>query len=275
MDLRSNKTPDQGLIKTIRSRENPVYKSLVRLASSARARREQCAALLEGPHLIDAFRASGGTVETLVVSESGQAREEVRRLVKETAARSRVLLPDGLFDGISQAVTPTGVLAVIQTPAQGALPERLGTCLLLEGIQDPGNLGSILRTAVAIGLSHVLLSKGCAFAWSPKVLRAGQGAHFFLSIYEGVALHEVAAGFDGKVVATDPHASTSLFDVALGDRVAWIFGAEGGGVSSELATRANLRLRIPMPGPAESLNVAAAVAVCLFEQVRQTNHSAL
>jgi len=258
-----------GIPKEIRSRENPVYKSLVRLASSARARREQQAALLDGPHLIEAFRANDGVAETLVASQSGRARDEVRRIFDETPTRSRVVLADRLFDDIAQVVSPTGVLAVIRVSAPSALPDPLGTCLLLEGIQDPGNLGSILRTAAAAGVAHVLLSKGCVFAWSPKVVRAGQGAHFSLSIHENAQLAAVADRYGRKVVVTDPRAPMSLFEADLGDRVAWILGSEGGGVSPQLAAHANLRVRIPMPGGAESLNVAAAAAVCLFEQVRQ------
>ncbi len=259
------------MIKRIQSRHNAAYKSLVRLASSARARRESRVALLDGAHLIEAFRAAGGTAEMLVASERGQAREEVRRLFGGTPARARVMLADRLFDDIAQVATPTGILAVIRTPERRALPPRLETCLLLEGIQDPGNLGSILRTAVAAGVARVLLSKGCVFAWSPKVLRAGQGAHFFLSIHEDVALGLVAEQFDGQVIATDPRATLSLFDADLAERCAWIFGAEGAGTSAALAARASLRVRVPMRGPAESLNVAAAAAVCLFEQVRQAD----
>jgi TrmH family RNA methyltransferase len=257
-------------VKRIGARDNAAYKSLARLAASSRARRENHAALLDGPHLVEAFRASGGTAETLVASESGYARSEVRRLFDAAPARSRVLLADRLFDALAQVVTPTGILAVVRKPEPPPLPAAPDTCLLLEGIQDPGNLGSILRTAVAAGVREVLLGPGAAFAWSPKVLRAGQGAHFFLSIYEGVPLAPFGARFGGTVVATDPRAERSVFDLDLaGARVAWIFGAEGAGVSAELAAVATVRARIPMPGGAESLNVAAAVAVCLFERVRQ------
>lgn len=257
------------MIKRIASRENALYKSLSRLASSSRARREESAALLDGAHLVDAFRASGGTAEAVLASESGYARQEVRRLFQGTPARTRVLLADRLFDALAHVETPTGILAVVRTPGEGALPERLESCLLLEGIQDPGNLGSILRTAVAAGLRQAFLAKGCAFAWSPKVLRAGQGAHFALSIHENVPLAMLAGRFPGTVIATDPRAADTVFDSDLTGSVAWIFGAEGAGVSPELGGAARLRVRIPMPGPAESLNVAAAVAVCLFEQVRQ------
>ncbi len=257
------------MTKRIASRDNALYKTLARLASSSRARREQGAALLDGPHLVATFRASGGTVETLVASESGHGRREIRALFDATPARARVVLSDRLFDSLAQVATPTGILAVVRTPAATALPRELETCLLLEGLQDPGNLGSILRTAVAAGVRQVFLGTGCAFAWAPKVLRAGQGAHFGLTIHEGVALAALAARFQGTVIATDPHADTSLFDLDLTGPVAWVFGAEGAGVSPELGVAATVRARIPMPGPAESLNVAAAAAVCLFEQVRQ------
>ena len=257
------------MIKRITSRENALYKTLARLAASSRARREARAALLEGPHLVDAFRASGQTADAVLASESGYAREELRRLVEATPARTRVLLSDRLFDALAHVETPTGILAVVSTPEETGLPDQLKTCLLLEGIQDPGNLGSILRTAVAAGLRQAFLAKGCAFAWSPKVLRAGQGAHFALDIHEGAPLAAVAARFPGTVMATDPHAADSIFDADLTGPVAWIFGAEGAGISPELAATATGKARIPMPGRTESLNVAAAVAVCLFEQLRQ------
>jgi TrmH family RNA methyltransferase len=260
--------------KRIASRDNALFKTLARLASSSRARREQGAALLDGPHLVAAFRASGGTVETLVASESGYGRAEIRALFDATPARTRVLLADRLFDSLAQVATPTGILAVVRTPGPTAPPEQLETCLLLEGLQDPGNLGSILRTAVAAGVRQIFLGAGCVFAWAPKVLRAGQGAHFGLSIHEGVPLAPLAARYPGSVVATDPRARASLFDLDLTGRVAWIFGAEGAGVSPELSACATARARIPMPGAAESLNVAAAAAVCLFEQVRQRSRGA-
>jgi len=255
--------------KRIASRDNALFKALARLASSSRTRREEGAALLDGPHLVAAFRASGGVADTLVASDTGYGRAEIRTLFDATPARARVLLADRLFDSLAQVATPTGLLAVVRAPATRTAPERLETCLLLEGLQDPGNLGSILRSAAAAGVRQVFLGSGCVFAWAPKVLRAGQGAHFGLSIHEGVALAPLAARFPGMVVATDPHATASLFETSLTGPVAWIFGAEGAGVSPALAAYATARVRIPMPGAAESLNVAAAAAVCLFEQVRQ------
>jgi TrmH family RNA methyltransferase len=142
-------------------------------------------------------------------------------------------------------------------------------CLLLENIQDPGNLGSILRTAVAAGTRQIFLSGSSVFAWAPKVVRAGMGAHFFLSIYESVDLAAIARAFPGRIVATAPRATTSLYDLDLRGEVGWLFGNEGAGLSPEAKGMSAVQVRIPMPGQAESMNVAAAAAICLFEQVRQ------
>jgi TrmH family RNA methyltransferase len=263
----------EGSIKRISSRDNALFKRLARLASSARERRAQGATLLDGPHLVAAYGAAGGVAEAVVASESAYARTEVRQRFDAAPAAVRALLPDRLFAEIAQVVEPVGLLAVIRTPAPPAPLGRTETCLLLDGIQDPGNLGSMLRTAAAAGVKHLFLSKGCVFAWSPKVLRAGQGAHFYLAIHEHMALAEIAGAYRGTVATTDVRDGASLFEVDLRGPVAWIFGSEGAGVSPELAGMAGLRLRVPMPGAAESLNVAAAAAVCLFEQVRQQRAS--
>jgi TrmH family RNA methyltransferase len=255
--------------KRISSRDNALFKRIARLASSARERRAQGATLLDGPHLVAAYAAAGGVADAVLASESAHARAEVRRLFDETPAHARALLSDRLFDDIAQVVEPVGLLAVIRTPRPPPVPTRIGTCLLLDGIQDPGNLGAMLRTASAAGVEHLFLSRGCVFAWSPKVLRAAQGAHFSLAIHEHAALVDVAQAYGGTVAATDAHAGRPLFEVDLRGPVAWIFGSEGAGVSPGLLASARLRVRIPMPGRVESLNVAAAAAVCLFEQVRQ------
>ncbi len=174
------------MIKRIQSRENAWFKSLVKLSASARERRLRGRAILDGPHLIEAWRAGGGVAEAIVASETGSSRPEVRALLESAAAETRVLLPDRLFDALAQVVTPVGILAVIATPAPASVPEEIGDAILLEGLQDAGNLGSILRTAAAAAIARIFLSPGSAFAWSPKVLRAGMGAHFALSIHENV-----------------------------------------------------------------------------------------
>jgi TrmH family RNA methyltransferase len=255
--------------KRITSRENPTVKAVIGIASSSRERRLRGETVLDGPHLVQAYHASGRRARIVVASDTGMEKPEIHMLFEQVAAEERLLVSDRLFADIAQVATPAGIAAVIATPRPVALPAKLETCLFLEGLQDWGNVGSILRSAAAAGLRQVFMSKGSVFAWSPKVLRAGQGAHFFLDIFEDVDLVALASRFPGAVLCTEPVAGQSLFEADLTGPIAWVFGNEGAGISEALAAAATLRLRIPMPGPAESLNVAAAAAICLFEQVRQ------
>jgi TrmH family RNA methyltransferase len=256
-------------VKTIHSRGNPQFKALVRLASSSRERRKTDGTIIEGEHLVRAYGESGGVAETVLASESAVAKPGIRALIESSPANSRLVLADALLARISQLVSAAGVAAVIRTPRPGPAPQTAVDCVLLEDIQDPGNLGSILRTTVAAGIRHVFLSRDSVFAWAPKVVRAGMGAHFSLSIFQDIDLGQFARGFRGAIVAMEPHAEASLYDLDLKGPVAWAFGNEGAGLSRQIASVATHRVRIPMPGPAESMNVAAAAAICLFEQVRQ------
>jgi RNA methyltransferase, TrmH family len=256
-------------VKAIRSRSNPEVKALAKLAGSSRERRKTGTTILEGERLLRAYAQSGGRAVSVLASESALADASLRAFVEEFPAVERLALADGAFAAVSQLVSAAGVAAVIRTPEPGFLPAPLPGCLLLENIQDPGNLGSILRTAVAAGTRQVFLSNGSVFAWAPKVIRAGMGAHFFLSIYEGLDLSTLGRSFAGTIVATAPRAAASLYDVDLKGDVAWLFGNEGAGLSPAMSAIATTQVRIPMPGSAESLNVAAAVAICLFEQIRQ------
>lgn len=259
-------------MKLIRSRDNPLIKSLVKLGASSRERRRSSTTLLDGTHLIEAYREAGiGSVDVLAATESAMERSEVRRLLESTPSRETVILAEALLKHVSQVVTPSGVLAAVRTPDPGPIPARIDNAIFLEHIQDPGNLGSILRTALAAGVRQLFISPNSVFAWSPKVVRAGMGAHFRLSIHENVAAAEVAARAQGVVVATEPEAERTLYEEDLRGPVLWFFGNEGAGLSAEAASVARKRVRIPMPGPVESLNLAASVAICLFEQVRQRN----
>jgi RNA methyltransferase, TrmH family len=256
-------------VKAIRSRSNPAVRALIRLAGSSRERRRTGTTLLEGERLVRAYAESGRKAETILASESVLEDPAMRELIERLPAGEHLALPDAIFGAVSQLATAAGVAAVIRTPGPGPVQKPESGCLLLESIQDPGNLGSILRTAVAAGTRQVFLSPGSVFAWSPKVVRAGMGAHFFLSIFEGVDLAEIARSFSGRIVATTPRSAASLFELDLKGEVAWLFGNEGAGLSSRAKAIATTQAHIPMPGPAESLNVAAAAAICLFEQIRQ------
>lgn len=258
-------------MKTISSRENPLFKELKLLASSSQVRRKAGRTLLDGVHLCQAYLAQVGMPPFCVVSESSLAQAEVAAIVQQCeAARVHcICLPDAMYQVLSQVEHGIGLLFVVDTP-QPAMPVRLTqSAVLLDNLQDPGNLGSILRSAAAAGIEHVFCSKGTAFAWSPKVLRAGMGAHFLLNILENVDLQALMQTSAVPVLATSSHASRRLYEIDLKQPVAWLFGHEGQGVSEELLKLATCQISIPHLGPVESLNVAASAAVCFFEQVRQ------
>lgn len=256
-------------IRRITSRDNPFYKSLHRLSSSARERRETGQTLLDGAHLLRAFLDAGGKPSHLLVNEPALQDGEIVALLKACPDVLQTQLDDALFAQLSELKTPNGLLALIDIPPAKVEVAHSQFALLLEDIQDPGNLGSILRSAAAAGCDAVFLSQGCADAWSPRVLRAGMGGHFVLSILESADLLKVAAQFSGKILAASLQAQESLYASNLRGKLAFAIGNEGAGLSPALQDAVQERFIIPMPGSVESLNAAAATAVCLFEAVRQ------
>ena len=255
--------------KPIRSRENQRFKLLRQLAGSTRERRKAGLALLDGAHLIAAYRASGGVPEQLILSESGMSSPEIAELAAGVSGQALLVLADALFNDIAQVVTPTGIIALVRPPDPGSLPAAIENCVMLDNIQDAGNLGSILRSTAAAVIPIVVLSRGCAFPWSPKVLRAGMGAHFSLVIFDNADLAAIVPRLSGRLICASGDAPKSLYQADLRGPLGWVFGNEGAGVSAGLRAVAAEELRIPMPGGTESLNVAAAAAICLFEHVRQ------
>ena len=253
-------------MKLIQSRDNPFFKSLKRLAESGRERRKTGRTLLDGVHLVEAYEQACGPVETLIVGESALAGGEIAAYV---ADRETVVLADTLLRDLGLVDTPSGLLAVAAMPIATVAVDPGKDAVLLDGVQDPGNVGTLLRTAAAAGFRQALLSPGCASAWSPKVLRAGQGAHFALAIHEDADLLAFMADYRGTTAVTCLDGATSLYEAQWHGPLAWVFGAEGQGVRRELIDWAKLKIRIPMPGAVESLNVGAAAAVCLFEMVRR------
>lgn len=262
-------------MKPITSRDNPLYKDLKQLATSSQARRKAGRTLLDGIHLCETYLQQVGHPVLAIVNENARAHAEVAALA-DNCDRARVpgiSLPEGLYNAISQVDNGVGIMFLVDTP-RTQLPDNLTeSAILLDNLQDPGNLGSILRSAAAAGVRHVFCSPGTAFAWSPKVLRAGMGAHFLLNIVENVDLAACLDTADVPVLATSSHAEKTVYQVDLSGPVAWLFGHEGQGVSPALLSKASENVGIPHLGKIESLNVAASVAVCLFEQVRQKTAS--
>ena len=256
-------------MKTVTSRDNPAYKSVARLVASASERRKTRLTGLEGAHLLGAFLDAGGHPEQVMASHAGIADAEIAGLVERSAPAAVTLLSDALFASLSSVDSPTGVLACVRTPAPRPAGAHAGLVLLLEDIQDPGNVGMLLRSAAAAGAEHVLLSPSCAFAWSPKVLRAAMGAHFAVNIVERADLPAWLAQYRGQGVALAGDGTQSLYDLDLTRPTALLVGNEGSGLSAGLRQCATFSARIPMLGRMESLNAAAAGTIAVFEAVRQ------
>lgn len=258
-------------MKHITSRDNQFFKELKKLAGSSRQRRKAGQTLLDGAHLLQSYVASGNKPLHLLVTEAASQDRELAALLKKNAGVPLTQLDGSLFAELSELKTTSGILALIEQPQPKVSAAHSNFCLLMEDIQDPGNLGSIFRSAAAAGCEAVFLSEGCADAWSPKVLRAGMGGHFALSIHESMDLLAVAAAFHGKLLAASLDAKINLYDCDLRGKLAFAVGNEGAGLSVDLLAVTSQRITIPMPGRVESLNVAAAAAICLFEAVRQRN----
>lgn len=262
-------------MKHIASRDNTTLKHLYRLAQSSSARKREQETLLDGAHLISAALAHQIPFQALLTLEDENKPAEFLEIIAQAQSQNIeiITLPGPLFAHISPVDTPSGLMAWINWPERENLPRAANeSMLILDAIQDPGNLGTLMRTAAAAGIVHVGLTPGCAQAWSPRVLRAAMGAHFLLHITEALNAPETLSAFNGEILATVPEDSaTTLYQLDLRGPIAWLVGAEGQGLTPTLKACATQTVRIPMPGAMESLNVAAATAICLFEQVRQKN----
>lgn len=245
-------------VTVIHSRDNAFVKDLRRLAQDTTAYRKQGRVWLEGDHLCRAALARGLRASVAVFSESfwPQAQMEYAE-----AATKFIVLADALFADVSGLESPAAMGFILDLPAPASLRPDAAT-VVLDRVQDAGNVGSILRSASAFGFRQVAAIKGSAALWSPKVLRAGMGAHFALDLIEGLALDDLAA-LQVPLLVTSSHAGDFLHRTALPWPCAWVMGHEGQGVSPALEDRASLRIRIAQPGGEESLNVAAAAAICL------------
>jgi RNA methyltransferase, TrmH family len=256
-------------MKAIASRDNARYKALAKLVASAKERRASGLSVLEGAHLLDAYLATGAKPEGVAVSVAALEKPEVTKLLERASPAAISVFSATLFDALSSLESAPSVIATVRTPAAKPVPRDAELALVLEDIQDPGNVGTLLRSAAAAGARHALLSPQCAFAWSPKVLRAAMGAHFALNVVEGADVEAFVRGYEGESIALIARGGRPLFELDLRKPCAILVGNEGAGLTPALAKAARVRATIPLPGRIESLNAAAAGAVALFEAVRQ------
>jgi TrmH family RNA methyltransferase len=252
-------------VRAIASKGNPLLVRLRRLATDPTAYRRFGELWLEGDHLCAAFVQRGGAAPLAVITEAGWQQPELRQLASQAA--TVVLVPTALMAGLSGLGSPPALGFAV--PWHGARAVQLDApSVVLDRLQDAGNVGTILRSAAAFGFTQVLAIKGTAALWSPRVLRAGMGAHFGLNLVEGVDVAALAT-LTTPLFATSSHAVRGVNDLLLPWPCSFAFGNEGQGLSPGLLQRCRAELCIPQPGGEESLNVATAAAVCLYESARQ------
>jgi RNA methyltransferase, TrmH family len=250
----------------ITSRSNPLLVRLKKLAGDPVAYRKQGQVWIEGEHLCHAYAQRGGSVPQAVIADAAWQQGGTLRKLAERADAVAVL-PESLMKHLSGLESNAPLAYVIAWPGAATL-QTGAPSLVLDRVQDAGNVGTTLRSAAAFGFTQVLALAGTAGLWSPKVLRAGMGAHFALNLVEGLD-ESALSNLSVPLLAADPHASTALHEHALPWPCAWLFGHEGQGIAAALRSRCVHALRIPQPGGEESLNVASAAAVCMYESMRQ------
>ncbi len=244
----------------ITSRDNPLIKELRKLAQDGAAYRKTGRVWVEGEHLCEAALAKGWKPEIIVFLEH---LRHLAGMESTQSAIKSIVIPEALMKEISTLESPPPLGFVMALPADQGVQPNLRT-VVLDRLQDPGNAGSILRSAAAFGFEQVVALKGTVALWSPKVLRAGMGAHFSLRLVEVATLEDVKALL-APLAATSSHAGDLLHRMPQ-ERLAqlnWVLGHEGQGVSHELQALAQQQVRISQPGGEESLNVAAAAAILL------------
>ena len=249
----------------ITSRDNPLLLRLRKLQRDPGGYRSLAQVWLEGEHLCQALLARGQRPTVALLTDEAWDLPALRAVGK--AAERVVLLPEPLFAGLSGLASPAAIGFVWPLPTAPSIQPDAPS-LVLDRLQDAGNVGSILRSAAALGVRQVLALQGTAALWSPKVLRAGMGAHFGLRLVESLQPADLDA-LTVPLLGTSSHSPLRLHDTPLPQPCAWLLGHEGQGVAPELLTRCAMVLGIAQPGGGESLNVAAAAAVCLHEALRQ------
>lgn len=259
-------------MKLIESRANPLFKQLFKWQSAAGRRGEPV--LLEGFHLCQSWLSTIGAPRYAIFDQDRLESASVKALMASLPDQVCVSMPGSLLSSLSSVDSSQGVLFVVDSILP-ELPDRIDeTIVLFDRLQDPGNVGTLLRTCVAAGIKRIFASMGTAALWSPKVLRSGQGAHFALQMHEQVDLLSINKRFEIPLVVTSLDDASDLFETKLPERCAWVFGNEGQGVDPAILQRADFKVRIHHEiGSIESLNVTVAAGICLFEQRRQLHYA--
>ena len=251
----------------LESKDNPKIKHLRGLIEQNSYRKKQGQTVLEGSHLCLAWLEQNRKINAIFTTENALKHPDLNDILDQDQGTVFVI-GESLYKDLSTLGTTLACLAIVDLPSSSQALDYQADTLILENVQDPGNVGTLLRSAAAAGIQQIVCTKGSASLWSPRVLRAGMGAHFSLQTFENIQLEEILEQFKIPVYVTSSHRSTSLYAKDLSQPCVWILGNEGQGVSDYALAHAEA-VTIPQPGGQESLNVAIAGSVCFFEMVRQ------
>lgn len=252
-------------VKSLESKDNPLLIRLRKRRTDPSAYRSSGDIVLEGEHLARAFLLRGGRPQQVVITQEAWQKPDMREIAMHAETVS--VVSAALMKGLSTLETPAPILLMVPWTGGGTAQAGVAS-IVLDRVQDAGNVGTLLRSAAAFGFTQVVALKGTAALWSPKVLRSGMGAHFALHLVEGADPAELSA-LRMPLLGTSSHGTMLLHQAELPWPCAWVFGHEGQGISEALLQACSMTLTIPQPGGEESLNVGAAAAVCLYESVRQ------
>lgn len=251
----------------LESRDNPKIKHLRGLIEQNSYRKKQGQTVLEGTHLTLAWLEKKRKLNSIFTTEHALEHPDFENIINQYTGVIFVL-SESLYKDLSTLGTSLACLTIVDIPQSAEALNFTEDTLILENIQDPGNVGTLLRSAAAAGIEQIVCTKGSAALWSPRVLRAGMGAHFSLNTFENVQLEDILKQFKIPVYVTSSHEAESLYSKNLRKQSVWILGNEGQGVS-DFALKHAEAVSIPQPGGQESLNVAVAGSICFFEMVRQ------
>lgn len=251
----------------LESKDNPKIKHLRGLIEQNSFRKKQGQTVLEGTHLALSWLQANRKINSIFTTEHALEHPDFEEILNSYTGHVFVI-GESLYKDLSTLGTTLACLAIVDLPNSRQALQYDQDTLILENVQDPGNAGTLLRSAAAAGIKQVVCTKGSASLWSPRVLRAGMGAHFSLQTFENLVLEDFLERFEIPVYVTSSHQAESLYSKDLSKACVWVLGNEGQGVSDYALAHAEA-VCIPQPGGQESLNVAVAGSVCFFEMVRQ------
>ncbi len=261
----------------ISSKENHLLKRVRQLQQAGskgqKARQENQLAVMDGIHLLQVWQGDP-RLQSILITPAALKNAEIAAIIDAHCEQypevEIQLVDEALWSSISELERAPQIMGLVHLESPKSTEKNLlGDTVILDAIQDAGNVGTILRTALACHFNQIVCTVGTAHIWSPKVLRAAMGAHRYLTFYEGQSVDNVTSNIEAPLLATAISAEHSLYSIEarLQKPVAWVFGNEGQGVSPELLEQAT-QIRVPQNPNLESLNVASTAAVCLYETLR-------